>query len=197
MSDITQIEIDQSALIYIGECLAEANFTNEKALSQFLQQIPLEQGKFTAFLTNDSSSEARLAFHTGGILSAEDSRTPFYEFTAKFLKKSNDSYLIVESFSASPNNEWIKGKPEEPIFFCGDTVLYFTDSQHHDLSTVEDVIMSATGPYLTVGILTCAEGIELPLQQQVPLETVKALANGTEHLLVTAYDSETFLIWSK
>jgi hypothetical protein len=191
MSDITQVEIGQSAIAYICECL-----TSDKALSQFLQQIPLGLGKVTAFLTNDSSSEARLDFHTGGILSAYDSRDPFYEFLSQFLKISSERYLIVESAVYLPSDEWIKRKPEESIFFCENTVLCFTDSQHHDLSTVEDVIMSATS-YLTVGILTCAEGIELPLQQQVPLETVKALANGTEHLLVTAYDSETFLIWSK
>jgi hypothetical protein len=191
VSNIKKFQLTTKAIAYIRECLTDG----QKILSRSLQELPVERGNIIAFLPDDSSPFLRMEFHTGGITSLRETKKPLIEFIANFLDKGRNCYLILENALALPSDGWLK-KKQLSVFFCENTVCHFLKSGYNAPNTISDLIREADTAYLTVGILTCAEDIEIQVRQEVSPESLEILVKRAEHILVSAYDGESFLIWS-
>jgi hypothetical protein len=202
-----EIQLGAAGLGYIRDCLAEG-----KELSKsLLERLDLERGRVTTFLPIETTDERATEFRWGGkvpfglgIQSGDGighlpSRIPnmnaaLTNVVEAYLKSSDEAACVVEDPLAEPSDGALSRSPVKPSF-CGQSVLYVLTAVHADPRLIEKTlrIASSISPPM-VGALTRHRG---RADNTLDLQELREIAAHTERVVMSAYDGEGFVMWSK
>lgn len=215
---LKKFEFGKEAVDYITSSLEDLRDMN-KALAQYLLELPLEEGNVISYLSAESNKEARLDFKTGGIITDEttkkhvietngqhilmesvpnqNTRQKLIELIFAFMQESNNNYLIMENTNFSPDAPFVS-KIKEPFFTYKNSLFHFISSHYSNEKTIDTVVRIAGSGWLYTGILTYSnQHLNIDQGEEVSKETLKMFAENAQHIFVSAYDGESELIWSK
>jgi len=209
---LTEINFGPEAISYIRSILADG-----KTLAKQLTNLPLESGHVYAYLPNDVSPEAARKFESGGIIPLADdsvaeiqgikivpvrthelgieSYKRLLSFISKYLHGSN-CYAVFEDDSATPYDPWILSY-QGPFFMYGSEVYHFLTSHTRDTDTIA-AVKSHAYSRLLIAVLTTVNGMpDIQIRENVTPQVLQVFADNTSHIIVSAYDGEGELIWSR
>jgi hypothetical protein len=214
--DLKEFELGLEAIKYIEKCLGSGN-----KLSQALLKVcDFKKGRVITVLPgfvnyeyiNDFEvgilpktleAEARNATaeygsHWTSVMVPEPSIISWLSTeVCRFLKAAATRLCIFENTLAKAGDSWIsKEKPQ--IFTFNEEVYHFLLNQDAENEKIRDTIRSAECP-LFIGVMTSLPSERSFPQsgQEVSLEDLEVLAEGTEKIVVGAYDGDGYLIWNR
>jgi hypothetical protein len=116
------------------------------------------------------------------------------EFIASYLAQGSDRHLVFQDPNCVPGDPILSAPSAGPHFYCGYHVYPFASGPQPTDQEVTAAL--STGYPVTVGVL-CQAAVTLPNRGWLDVDTLKQLAVGTDHILVGAYDMETYIVWSR
>jgi len=188
---LERVDLGREAAAYIRWSLSESR----RALSSYLQALPLEAGRMFTFVPSDAE-HSRLSEFRAGVLHGRGSYESLAKLALAYLAKDGRRYLIFEDVFVEVGNAWLED-PTIQYFTYGAEVYHFLAVESATEETVLQTIDNAKG-YVTNGILT--GGSSLPLVQSgscLDMLQLQALAEAADYILVEAYDGEGFLVWTR
>ncbi len=211
---ITRFTFGDEALVYLLSCLELGG-----TLARHLTELPLSTGQVSAFLPEDVSREAAKDFEGGEVIPLDWSRAqhvdgmtivpvrtrPEGKETEKALERFIQDYfeagtnrcLLFADDAGAPDDPWSREHSTHAIVHNKE-VYYFLKAPLADISQVAEFRIEHHSPWLDISILTrIPNGVELIGGADVSSEVLKELADGTDHIILRAWDGEGELIWSR
>ncbi|HTS18733.1 MAG TPA: hypothetical protein VMP11_14255 [Verrucomicrobiae bacterium] len=184
----------KDAARYFTECL-EAGNTLAKCL---LDEVDLNNGEIFTFLPTGAKPGRIVEFRNGGLAESKESISYLVSEIQKFLAGDGGRIVLFEDALSR------KGDPALAKF--GTRMLLHGHEVYHCLLASDSrperitwTLTQAMSPHLFIGVMTILgpERISTELHGEVSDATLKALAGKSHGIVVGAYDSEGFLIWSR
>ena len=192
---LNEVELRDNALEYIKEELA----IGDTVAKSLLQLIKSKQGVIRTFLPDDVTDKENLNFRDSV---AEDYQAMYSathkkvaDFILAYLSHQNNRIVVFETLG-SPNDLWLQKR--KPQYFSNQQNVYlYVSGDRFDEQKVDQIISEARG-YPCVGILTSLLNGKIILSEQsVGDDFLQELVDGTEHIIIGAFDEDGFLFWSK
>ena len=207
---ITTIELGHDAITYIRAYLSEGN-----TLSEYLLELPLEEGRVVTYLPPTSSLDAIENFEVGGIVPTVDVQREvgsgkqeivqlqraeiqlkLANFITAYLNRPGRHYAIFEHALAEPTDPWLAQTSAE-FFTYRSEVYIFLPSQDASTKAIVSAIRTAATYRITCTLCTTSSGPDLSTGQEVEQDILRVLAESTQHIIVGAYDGESEIVWSR
>jgi hypothetical protein len=192
---LTEVSFGPRAIAYI-RTLLEGGTT----LSRALARLPLEAGRVVAFLPETSAGAGGDGpeperFDAGGVTSAAQTEPALVRFVADALVAAPDACLLLEDAVARPQFPYVS-RTGLPYLTLKDEVYWVVSHTSADGESVRRALRQAAS-YRLVGALTeASDASAWNPGQEIPAETIEALAGRARHILAGAFDGEAVLIWS-
>jgi hypothetical protein len=208
--ELTEIVLGKAATDYLSWYLDRKGDT----LSKLVLAQGLQRGLVFAYLPPDVDAERLAHLHEGGIMGDPDAVDAAKEWLARFvsgfLHASPNRIATFETFFDAGSIAGLKVRL--PFFIYRPTDYGTWDgnaASEHQLGSclyltsdnlakfnVDDLVCGPGRP--DTGFLCCLPSM-IPLENgaEVSRATLEALASRVSHVIVPAYDSETYLIWSR
>lgn len=198
------IELGAAGLVYVRECL-EAGKTFSRLL---LKTHDLNTGTAVTKLPAGIEEAAAKDFDSGGKLPELYPRTsnlqavPDSDFLLipevnRFLSESSANICILEDSLANPTDPFLQSVKTRYSAFQ-DEVYHLICQPDNNSDTISKTLRQAHS-WLTIGALTSTPqetGI-CGQRGDLTLSNLTTMAQGTEVIIVGAYDGEGYVIWSK
>jgi hypothetical protein len=175
---LERYDLAEAGAAYIRDCLKGGN-----SLAQALSQNCEPAGAFT-LLPRGQASQRLTAFSVGGTGSNHASWT---EFVIKYLANDAGRVAVAENFESRPGDPVLTKRPHH--FIVGAEIYYFAQE--------------ATAPSVSLLLrsMSCYPSILCLTETERPFRTgekgdstlLRKLALATSHVLVGAYDEESFV----
>ncbi len=188
------VELGHEAVEYIRSELLSGN-----DLAQFLLELPFETGNVISYVPAELNEQDIPAFGLSIFLTRniEISRhilqTKTEDFISSYLQSSTERYAIFETYW-EVGDAWLER--EKPIYFSYDSKLYlflrYTDTDNEKVKSA----MGAAGTYPFIAVLTHFN-FEISNHEVLSEEKLETLAKSADHIIIGAFDDESYLIWSK
>ncbi len=115
------------------------------------------------------------------------------------MRQGEHSYFVVWGGYARSTDPWLAElPPNERMFFHDDSVYWYLD---HGADSEEEAAeaLGSTPFWNRIGALAKVPGRDgfIHPRQNVTDEELRAIADGTEMLVIGAYDGEGYVVWSE
>jgi hypothetical protein len=188
---LEKVKFGSEAFEYIRSQLSEGN-----SLSFFVASLPLEDGQVIAYLPSDIDIETATQFNIGGIASRDETEAKLAEFISGYLSESSKNCAIFEHALARPNDPSLL-RSKSRILIYKTEVYYLLSSKDNDLGIIIDTIRTVTS-HVFICVLTEADNVSaIQSSGKLTSEILQRFALNAQHVLISAYDDEADLIWSK
>jgi hypothetical protein len=194
---LKRFEYDSRAIVYLQKRLE-----HWRTLGHLLFTLPLESGQVYAYLPATTRPEALYRFDVGGVLSTKEMGRELDEkitnLIASHLSSGVNSQAIFSTFYDLSDPPVVKKRFPWVEHAGGKEIYIPLTPQDRDPARILLAVNEAERhPF--IGALTSLPRSEsrILLYQEIPKEMLEELATRTTHILTDAYDSETYLIWSR
>jgi hypothetical protein len=162
-------------------------------LSTALLSLPLEAGHTFAYLPA-GIEPARANDLEEWHIATPESTARLVDFVSAYLRAREGRVGIFIDPNAAPTDPGLLDVADHFVTYRRE--VYFFVTGRDDEERIHDTLLS-TLLYPAIGILTApTPPLALADRQETAPEGLAALARGTAHVLVGAYDAETYIIWS-
>lgn len=189
---LNRIEFGSEALGYLKDRLAHG-----RQLAKELLHLPLEGGLLFTYLPEGVDREAAGRFEAAGPGAGSEMEIEQHiaDFASAYLEPSPKACAVFEHALANPTDAFLSAQSGDVVFFHNTDVYYLAT---RDGPPVLQALRRAKTAYLCVGALTAVAGVPaIRNRLHVSGEAIAALARNTNYILVSAYDLEGYLIWSR
>jgi hypothetical protein len=192
---LKEVAFGARAIAYI-RTLLEGGAT----LSRALDRLPLEAGRVVAYLPQSATGDAGGGpeperFDAGGVASVAQTEPALVRFVAGVLAASPDACLLLEDAVARPEFPYVSKAGLRYVTLKGE-VYWAVSHATADEVTVRRALRQAASYRLVGALAGSGEASSWTSGQEVPPETIEALAGRARHILAGAFDGEAVLIWS-
>ena len=173
-------------------CLAGGN-----TLSRSLSARPLEKGRVLTYLPSDVETARAAKFEWGGLFQggAEEITSKWYALISAHLRRADRQYCIIEDIAA-PGDACLSS-PSEQFFAFRSEVYDFLSLPPQSVADARQFLSKAR-QYPSICALTkIPDAPPFSPRQEVPIETIHLLARNTSHIMVGAYDEESYILWTE
>lgn len=186
-----EIVLGREALAYVRSSLSEGS-----ALSHYLLALPLEEGEVKSCVPAGVERVEASDLPDGGRLGfAGEGWRWVAPFVQAYLSLGSRRYGMFETLWG-PDDPAVGQRPV-PYLVHEDEVYYLLTPQ----STEQEIrsVLRAARSYPFVGALAREEReiANTSVGQRIGAQVLKAVAEGTDHLLIGAYDDDGALVWSR
>lgn len=181
-------------------------------LGRRLLERPLEAGHVSAFLPVDTDLKAAHHFGLGGILhrgrfdssdlshlaepvTRQEMEARLVLFIDEYLRLGGQRYAIFENVGSASSSPWLVNRAA-PYFLTNTTACFYVGSHALNEGAIRAALRAGQSYYL-IGILVRSESDRIRSGSTVDADTLDSLAIGADHIVVSAYDGEGELIWSR
>jgi hypothetical protein len=185
---LRELTFNQDAIAYIRDQLASDN-----KLGSYLLELPLERGTVQSLVPADATPEALKKFSVGGLIQRALTEPRVAEFVSAYLAAGTDRLALLEDAGARPDDAYVRASAARYVVHESDVVYMCTPQ---DGASAITSALRAASSYSFVGTLTVGP---MPLATQgekISADVLRRLALASKHVLVSAYDNESVLIWS-
>ena len=189
---LQEIELGEAGLAWVRKSLESGN-----TLAKLLLGRRLEVGRVFTYLAPGVSPDRAAEFRRGGLFSDVPSEidAKWPAVVTAYLASADGRFCVVEDIAG--RGDPVMDSPGERYFVQGSDVYDFLPS---GVWTHEEIrhFLSKARQYPSVCALTkIPVGPSLSPRQEVPIETLQLLASNTSHILVGAYDEESYVLWTE
>ncbi len=201
--EFLRIDLQDKPLKYAQERLKHG-----RVLTQLiLDRLELGEGNWWTFFGPDQRPKnlERFQASTFDIGPEEAKQLPEYpntvaslvEIIYRHLTSRPDAVCVFEDAISDPSDRWLQSSVSRRMV-CNDTVLFFVTAEDESREKIRMTILEAQDVY--PGLAGCMsslpEEIQLPtLNGRISVGDLQILVERTTHLIVSAFDSEAYLIW--
>jgi hypothetical protein len=188
-----EIELGDSAVTYLQNCLEQGNSLSAKVRTSFL----LVKGRITTLLPQDAPRDTPLGDSTCVPGHCDESDSWVEEKVSLFLQSGQDRLVVLEDASARRGDPFVS-RYGRGVRFLGDEVYHVLEATDSERQVISDV-MARTRGYLQLGFMISQAHVAEPAADSVEWsnDIIVDLATATEKIIAGAYDGEGFLIWSR
>jgi len=187
---LIKIELGPDAITYMRSYLAVG-----EALGHALLEVPLEHGRVVTYLPESADPGKVAAFWEGGINYEGGITRLVAEFISSYLCEGDNRLAFFEDMTSRPESPWTTEPGARYVVLGREVYLYLTPES----ATQEEVHRTMVDSYSWrfVAVLSDTESsLNLLAGQEIGIEFLQLLAASVQHIVVGAYDSEGYLIWS-
>ena len=190
-SQIIEFDLGREGLLYVKDCLGKWGGLAEKATN-----LPILEGRATAILPKDATLARAIQFEIGGLnIGGLDTKylSEHFEEISKTYKYSS---IVIEDTIALSTDEAIS-KIDCQKFFHKSRVYYYLNSEQFGVDSIPDLLYASRG-FVIIGFFI-KEHINdgLVLNLDVDSDALCSMGRDIQEIFVSAYDGESFVIWSK
>lgn len=188
--------LDAEGTTYVKSLLASSSTLQPPALSSLLAHFPLEAGHTFTFAPQSTPKERLTSFHMGGLRHQDEVQEVVSQLIIDYLNTGGTRYLIFEDTVAYSTDPGIE-KHRTHILTQGSQLYHFL-SRSAQKELVDVTLRKVFYNWLVVGILTSDPTLpQLRHRQEIGQEELRRLVQGTEYIIVNAYDNEGVVVWQK
>lgn len=115
----------------------------------------------------------------------------------EFLSSGDDRIVVFEHGAARKNDPWIeRAKPIYFSYYKDEVYLSLFARNSSNEGLIEDTIRHAEVAWRLLGIMTSLPAKYLPLPHELTDEVFKLLVQNAEHIFVSAFDGEGYIIYT-
>jgi len=134
-------------------------------------------------------------FAWGGITQKDESVRWFVRKICGYLREDKTKIVLFQHAYSYAKDGWIK-ECNVPIICFGDEVYFVLLEQDvSDTARLTEVLRHADCPHM-IGIMSSLPEDKSIDQGRLDLDTITLLAQRTEHVFVSAFDGEGYIIWT-
>jgi len=189
---LKRFELGKEAVEFIRSELGKG-----KELARCVSDLPLEEGRVVAVLPNDVSTDALVHFDSGGVASGQENGW-LADFIHEYLVSRGAKRRICafEHAYARRTDPWLR-KRDLPAFFVGDNVYLLLEREASRNRSLD--VLTEAHLYPGIGVLSSVGDQHLGIRAEATVQdaTMQALARSADHILISAYDAEAWLVWSQ
>jgi hypothetical protein len=179
------------AFIYIRDQLSSG-----KTLSNLLLNLPLNEGKVIAFLSESFPSDWFNKFQSGIGMKASPSHKHLASFMSEYLRKSQTNLVIFEEPLKRSSDRHLSSRVKQYMTHDSEVYPFLTSREAGNLKQINSFIADSTAYYF-LAALTASTDRKFDNRQDVTRDVLMNLALATKYIIVGAYDGEGHLIWSQ
>jgi len=189
---LKEFDLGSAGISYIRSSLA-TGFT----LMRQVLGLQLEKGRVRTLLPEGVALKSLTEFSYGGV--ATGHRAAIEERVAELildhLSAVEHSLVAFEDYNLDPGSKFLAGRQH---FVYRSEVSLYIDSRSSPSADDVRRVMKQASEYTSRAVLTsAADETRLQCGQSVTMEFVRTLARNTQHILVGAYDEESYVIWTR
>ena len=194
MKEYSELQLGREAIAYVKECLLRGN-----TLAHFLlEELDLHSGRVVSFLPEDIAVEDANWFDNGGVCNGEVSLSHLVGGIQDFLRSDSDRCVIFENGLARPADPCVKGFNTR-MFTFGNELYHLLTQEDLDEERIQQSISCSMSAGLHIGAMSSLSAASRSPKQleSVGLDDLRCWAKATNKVIVSAYDDEGYLIWTK
>ncbi len=184
---LKEVSLNSNTIPYIRACLAQGD-----TVSQYLLDLPLEQGAVTTFLPPTVNLETITKFEVGGVVAKQQTYVTLANLIGSYFKQNENRVGLFEAIEQQ-GDKYLSSLTV-PFMTHKNEVYYILTNQSYDGAQIMTILQRARS-YPFIGILTSA--LHMAGRGQLESDELKELVAQTDYILVGAYDDEGVLIWRK
>jgi hypothetical protein len=188
---LKEYRLGPGALDYIRATLADG-----KTLSKLLLELPLEDGQVVTYLPSGVRATARHHYNVGGVAKRSQTEPYVLNVITAFLQGPPNRVAVFEDALARPSDPVLRSTKVPFVYYDGD-VYYFLTSERATPDLISNAVRTATSYRFVCMLSDAAEEHNAKPGTEVSLESLKAIAHAAQLILVSAYDGESVVIWTK
>jgi hypothetical protein len=181
------------------------------SLSEFVNKLPIENGKVYSFVPDGVSPESLYTFELGGIyplneeekatglsLVPNDARPVVMAEIQDFVTENELNCCLFEEPNASPDFPWVKSSGMEYVHLNNQEMFFFFDQSNCDNGKLKDAFITSE-VYIFLCVLSKLEKnlhSRFAPFNEVKTDVLTLLVENTEGFFVRAYDGEGYLMWT-
>lgn len=199
-------EFGAEGAAYIRRYLA-GNERFGKRFGRLLGHQDIEAGTVSAFVPNESSAAQRVSFEVGGLFSRrpreQSDPSPKARavawLTAVLREAGLEPRILCIEDARTGRTAVETTLANVPFFFCGDDVYWYATDRALEDASLEWVPLSGALADPNIGVVTTLPTgmTSIRNRQALGSEAVEEMVAGAVAVIVGAWDSEGFLIWSR
>ncbi len=183
---IQEVAIGELAIPFIRSCLWP-----QRALPARLLNLPFEKGRVVAYAPEGVGQDRLTEFEAG--LGVPGATEKLANFVLAYLQSPGAPYAVFQDYFSRPGDPALTWDQ----FFLFDSEVYlYLGRRDASVDRIHDAISEAS-EYPFLAILTSVPPGEPPKQGVASEACLEALADRTQHLIVGAYDEESYVVWSR
>ena len=166
-----------------------------------LVSLPLRNGTLMTFVPDDANAETATDFRHGGLAVGTSSgvigaiNEKVATLIAHHLSGGPAHYAIFEDYLREPDSKLLAG--DHYFVHQNEVCLFISPGTGGDPHDIKRALKNASR-YTFRGILTSlGSNRELMVGESVAPAVLAELAQNSKHILVGAYDEESYIIWSR
>ena len=187
---LQEIEIGETAIPFIRSCLWP-----QRALPARLLRLPLENGKIMSYVPSGISRDQAMKLQTTlgipGVGTCSTKRLT--AFILDHLRSPNAPYALFQDYLSEPGDPALAN--DQFILYQSEVYLFLGSKDAAANKVADAISKSSQFPFLSV--LTALTSAELTNNDAVTDKCLDELVDNTQHLIVGAYDEESYIVWSK
>lgn len=189
-----RIPVGNEGLLYVRAQLERGHF-----FAKSLTSLDLTRGELLAFVP-DRTDGLSLHLDEGGLATPDEAKRLGEEvgdFILDFLMQAPDSALAVFEEASGRRGDPAVESLSVPWFASDSYIHYYLTGEGISRDLVLTILRTARG-FPTIGALLKTFDMQVEIQDRanMPRELVKDLAKYVHHILVGAFDQESYLVWS-
>ena len=167
-----------------------------RALGRSLaREKDISRGSKITLLPADTDIEAIINFEHGGIGRRQESIKWLVEKMQLFLKQGKDRVIVFQEAFARPKDEYIENL-EIPVISYEDEVYFaLSADKSEDSAHIEQILITADSHFM-LGVMSSLATSQISLPRNLEIDLIAMLARRTEHLIVSAFDEEGYIVCS-
>jgi hypothetical protein len=214
MNNLVEVVLGGEAVRHMEYCLRHG-----KTLAKFLlEQFDLNAGRITTFLPSNVSPQAAEDFMSGGKFPAEPpvvaitkegervtmQRIPncnehLVRIIEAFISEREGRACVFEDALAAPGDPFLSRSVAQLLVY-GNEVYHLLIGRDVRTRTMSQALSQAHSIPIFIGVLTSVvdeNNLVGPSPRSITAVELRAFAEGTERIIVGAYDGEGYVLWSK
>ncbi|MBA3957023.1 MAG: hypothetical protein H0X51_01320 [Parachlamydiaceae bacterium] len=177
-----------------------------------LKNIDFTKGEFYIILPNNALLEELYLLKEGRIIPQEEPLVPYERNGQKFLSQAVTStdkeirefvkeYLDSNCTNLAILEDMLSRSYDKSIFFdeaktlCKDQEVYYLLDHSTSLESVGETLIASFQVWHTIYVLT--QGIRAEEINAFDPQTLQNICQSTTHIIITAFDGDTYIIWKK
>ncbi|MHC4455881.1 MAG: hypothetical protein ACYS0I_02135 [Planctomycetota bacterium] len=160
-----------------------------------LSEKDVSKARKVTLLSEGTSVESIVDYEDGGITSRESSISWLVEKMQCFLNQENDRVIIFQDAFAKKEDPYIQKSNLQILSYRDEVYFAIFPDKSQEPEYIKETLIEADSHFL-LGIMSSLPKSYLPLGSELNLDLITTLAGRTEHVIVSAFDEEGYIICS-
>ncbi len=184
-----------------------------KALSNYINMLPIESGKVFSFVPKGTSEKSLYEFEKGGLYFFDkellkqvpplvpiqnEARPLLISTVYNYLNSGMENCCIFEEPIALPSDPWVKNSMIKYVHINNE-MFYFFDNKNKDIKEIDRAFKASEAHYFLCALssFNTFEHDKFISFKEITIELIKEVVDNLNSFFVRAYDGEGYLMWTK